>query len=61
VDPDVMLSDDVEDLEALAKREIILGELLRMAVKLDYGDEIGRRKVYTVTREFLLVDVHWVH
>jgi condensin complex subunit 3 len=61
VDPDVMLSDDVKDLEALAKREIILGELLRMAVKLDYGDEIGRRKVYTVTREFLLVDVHWVH
>ncbi|KAJ7193520.1 nuclear condensing complex subunit [Mycena pura] len=50
-DPDAVLSDDVE--EELAKREVILGELLRMAVKLDYGDEIGRRKVYSVTRDML--------
>ena len=34
--------------EELAKREIILGELLRMALKLDYSDEIGRRKVFSV-------------
>ncbi|KAJ6514182.1 nuclear condensing complex subunit [Mycena vitilis] len=43
--------DDLE--EELAKREVVLGELLRMAVKLDYMDEIGRRKVYTVTRDML--------
>ncbi|KAJ7167346.1 nuclear condensing complex subunit [Mycena crocata] len=43
--------DEIE--EELAKRELILGELLRMAVKLDYMDEIGRRKVYTVTRDML--------
>ena len=34
--------------EELAKREIILGELMRMALKLDYSDEIGRRKVFSV-------------
>ncbi|KAJ7259477.1 hypothetical protein B0H12DRAFT_1278399, partial [Mycena haematopus] len=45
------VSEDVE--EELAKREVVLGELLRMAVKLDYMDEIGRRKVYTVTRDIL--------
>ncbi|KAJ7064682.1 nuclear condensing complex subunit [Mycena amicta] len=50
-DPDAEMDDDTE--EELAKREVIIGELLRMAVKLDYGDEIGRRKVYTVTRAML--------
>ncbi|KAJ7185293.1 nuclear condensing complex subunit [Mycena filopes] len=45
--------EDEEAEEELAKREVVLGELLRMAVKLDYGDEIGRRKVYTVTRDML--------
>lgn len=34
--------------EELARREVTLGELLRMALKLDYMDEIGRRKVFTV-------------
>lgn len=34
--------------EELAKKEVTLGELLRMALKFDYGDEIGRRKVFTV-------------
>jgi condensin complex subunit 3 len=46
------VADDVE--EELAKREVVLGELLRMAIKLDYMDEIGRRKVYTVTSGFHL-------
>ncbi|KAJ2914546.1 hypothetical protein MD484_g5881, partial [Candolleomyces efflorescens] len=46
--------DDQEELEEeLAKREVILSELLRMALKLDYGDEIGRRKVFTVVKEML--------
>lgn len=39
--------------EELAKREIILGELLRMALKLDYSDEIGRRKVFSVVSLYL--------
>ncbi|KAJ7485781.1 nuclear condensing complex subunit [Mycena latifolia] len=43
--------DEVE--EELAMREVVLGELLRMAVRLDFMDEIGRRKVYTVTRDVL--------
>ncbi|KAJ7512962.1 nuclear condensing complex subunit [Mycena galericulata] len=47
------VADEEELEEELAKREIVLGELLRMAVKLDYMDEIGRRKVYTVTRDML--------
>ena len=41
--------EEEEELEEeLAKREIVLGELLRMALKLDYSDEIGRRKVFSV-------------
>lgn len=30
---------------------IVSSELLRIAIKLDYSDEIGRRKVYLVVRE----------
>lgn len=41
--------DDAEKREEeLAKNEVVLGELLRMALKLDYMDEIGRRKVFSV-------------
>lgn len=47
--------EDEEEVECreedLAKREIILAELLRMALKLDYMDEIGRRKVFSVVRK----------
>ncbi|KAF8656476.1 hypothetical protein AX16_002527 [Volvariella volvacea WC 439] len=45
--------DSDEKEEELAKREVVLSELLRMAVKLDYGDEIGRRKVFSVVRDML--------
>lgn len=38
--------------EELAKCEVILGELLRMALKLDYMDEIGRRKVFSVVSKY---------
>ena len=34
--------------EELAKKEVVMGELLRLALRLDYGDEIGRRKVFSV-------------
>ncbi|KAF8635423.1 hypothetical protein AX15_000413 [Amanita polypyramis BW_CC] len=50
-------ADDEEEVEAhdeeLAKREVTLGELLRIAIKLDYMDEIGRRKVFSVVKEML--------
>lgn len=43
-------NDEEEDAEEeeLAKLEVVLGELLRMGLKLDYADEIGRRKVFSV-------------
>jgi condensin complex subunit 3 len=44
-------NDDEELEEELAKREVIMGELLKMVLKLDYGDEIGRRKVFSVVSE----------
>ena len=42
------LQEEEELDEELAKREVILGELLRIALKLDYSDEIGRRTVFSV-------------
>lgn len=51
-------ADEDEELEEeLAKREAILGELLRVALKLDYGDEIGRRKVFTVVSQYFQINV----
>lgn len=43
--------EDEELEEELARREVIMSELLRMALKLDYADEIGRRKVFSVVSE----------
>lgn len=49
------LDEENEDLEEeLAKREVIMNELLRTMLKLDYGDEIGRRKVFSVVSEYHL-------
>ncbi|KAG7448853.1 ARM repeat-containing protein [Guyanagaster necrorhizus] len=39
--------------EDIAKREAILNELLQMALKLDYMDELGRRKVFSVVKNML--------
>ncbi|THV00743.1 hypothetical protein K435DRAFT_718742 [Dendrothele bispora CBS 962.96] len=39
--------------EELAKMEVILSELLRIALKLDYMDELGRRKIFQVVKEML--------
>ena len=41
--------------EELAKKEDVMGELLRLALSLDYGDEIGRRKVFSVVSEWNLL------
>lgn len=42
---------DEEAEEERMDREFVLGELLRLAVDLDYGDEIGRRKMFMLVRE----------
>ena len=39
--------------EELAKKEVVMSELLRLALRLDYGDEIGRRKVFSVVSEWV--------
>jgi condensin complex subunit 3 len=47
--------------EELAKREVVLGELLRMVLKLDYADEIGWRKVFSVVSlypSFVVLDIY---
>lgn len=33
-------------------REFVIGEMLKLAVNLDYTDEIGRRKMFSLVREF---------
>lgn len=49
--------EDEEEIERreedLAKQEIVLSELLRMVLKFDYMDEIGRGKVFLVVRDML--------
>jgi condensin complex subunit 3 len=34
-------------------KEFVIGEMLKLAVNLDYADEIGRRKMFQLVREFL--------
>ncbi|KAI0699152.1 nuclear condensing complex subunit [Cerioporus squamosus] len=43
--------------EARLDRELIIGELLKLAVNLDLGDEIGRRKLFQLVRGMLAQDV----
>ncbi|THH30647.1 hypothetical protein EUX98_g3519 [Antrodiella citrinella] len=46
--------EEFEKLEAdLVDRVFILSEVLKIAAKLDYTDEIGRRKVFQVVRDIL--------
>lgn len=56
---DVRLLGEAEEAEAqgktgdeLVQRTFILGQLLKIARESDYGDEIGRRKMFTVVRKF---------
>ncbi|KAK0203511.1 nuclear condensing complex subunit [Desarmillaria ectypa] len=39
--------------EDIAKQEAILSELLQIALKLDYMDELGRRKIFSVVKNML--------
>lgn len=53
--------EDEEEIERreedLAKQEIVLSELLRMVLKFDYMDEIGRGKVFLVVRKRFHLDL----
>ncbi|KAG6886151.1 hypothetical protein C0993_000669 [Termitomyces sp. T159_Od127] len=39
--------------DARLEKEAIIGELLQLAVNLDYSDEIGRRKMFQLVRDML--------
>ncbi|BGP22271.1 condensin complex subunit 3 [Rhodotorula toruloides] len=49
----VALEADERDEDKEAREEFIVGELVGIAVNLDYGDEIGRRKMFELMREML--------
>ncbi|KAL1410056.1 chromosome condensation complex Condensin, subunit G [Vanrija albida] len=42
-----------EDEDKAAEQAFIVGELLRVAINLDYADEIGRRKMFQLAREMI--------
>ncbi|CAL1698800.1 unnamed protein product [Somion occarium] len=45
---------EIDELDAqLIDRVFVLGEVLKIAAKLDYTDEIGRRKMFQVIRDIL--------
>ncbi|KAI8971320.1 nuclear condensing complex subunit [Trametes punicea] len=56
-------SEDVDEDERTRReemrldREFAIGEMLRLAINLDYGDEIGRRKMFQLVRGMLSADV----
>lgn len=45
-DDDVRVNKEEERMD----REFVIGEMLKMALNLDYGDEIGRRKMFQLVR-----------
>ncbi|KAG8741938.1 hypothetical protein FRC10_002249 [Ceratobasidium sp. 414] len=45
--------------EAVIDAELVVGELLGLAVNLDYGDEIGRRKMYGLMRAYIRLESTW--
>ena len=49
-------NDEIERKEA---RELIISELLKLAVNLDYSDEIGRRKTFQLVRASLSF-IYWI-
>ncbi|KAF8647428.1 hypothetical protein AX16_006718 [Volvariella volvacea WC 439] len=52
---DVQLTKEEEDAwsDERNDREFIIGEMLALAVNLDYSDEIGRRKMFQLMRDML--------
>ena len=45
--------------EELAEKEAILGQLLQIVLNLDHGDEIGRRKLFSVVRAYPIILSHF--
>lgn len=45
--------DDEERDEKRADGELVVAQLLKLAVNLDYSDEIGRRKMFQLVREYI--------
>jgi condensin complex subunit 3 len=43
--------------EQVVQLAFVIKELLKMAVELDYADEMGRRKMWTLIRAYLLSEV----
>jgi condensin complex subunit 3 len=51
--------DDAAHEDARLDREFVLGEMLQIATYLDYGDEIGRRRMFQLVSEyFVATDPH---
>ncbi|TDL22781.1 ARM repeat-containing protein [Rickenella mellea] len=50
--------EDESDKETdLADMEFVMGELLKLAVNLDYADEIGRRKMFALVKDMISHDI----
>ncbi|KAG5935009.1 hypothetical protein E4U53_000546 [Claviceps sorghi] len=47
--------DEDEDEEQTVEQEFIIEQMLHIALTLDYSDEVGRRKMFTLLRQFLSV------
>ncbi|KAJ7284629.1 nuclear condensing complex subunit [Mycena rebaudengoi] len=45
--------EDEEEREKREDKEFVVGEMLKLAVSLDYADEIGRRKMFALVRDML--------
>ncbi|PCH39141.1 hypothetical protein WOLCODRAFT_110578 [Wolfiporia cocos MD-104 SS10] len=61
-DDDRLFRDDDDDARAHKEeqrldREFVIGEMLKLAVNLDYADEIGRRKMFQLVRDMISHDV----
>lgn len=46
-----LVTSTTEENDDIPERSFIVGELLRLAINLDYADEIGRRKMFTLARQ----------
>lgn len=46
----VSLEAEERDEDTERDQQLVVGELVRIAINLDYGDEIGRRKMFELMR-----------
>ena len=43
---------EIDQEEEMEDAQFVLGELMKIAVNMDYADEIGRRKMFALVREY---------